>query len=68
MDATGAGDAFWGGFLSSLRQQNVAQADDLTMPIIEKAMRYGNVSGWICVQHKGAVESLPTRAEVERYL
>lgn len=68
VDATGAGDAFWGGFLSSLRQQNVAQADDLTMPIIEKAMRYGNVSGWICVQHKGAVESLPTRAEVERYL
>ena len=68
VDATGAGDAFWGGFLSSRRQQNVTRAEELTMPIIEKAMAYGNVSGWICVQHKGAIESLPTRAEIERFL
>lgn len=65
VDATGAGDAFWGGFLSSLRRQNVTRAEELTIPIIEKAMAYG---GWICVQHKGAIESLPTRAEIERFL
>ena len=68
VDATGAGDAFWGGFLSSLRIQGVEQAFQLTREKLEKAMTYGNVSGWICVQSKGAIESLPTRETIERYL
>jgi len=68
VDATGAGDAFWGGFLSSLRIQGVEQAEQLTREILEKAMTYGNVSGWICVQSKGAIESLPTRAQIESHL
>ncbi len=68
VDATGAGDAFWGGFLACLRIQGITRADQLTREIIEKAMAYGNVSGWICVQSKGAIESLPTRAQIEQYL
>lgn len=68
VDATGAGDAFWGGFLSSLRIQGVEQAGQLTAEVIEKALKYGNTAGWICVQHKGAISSLPTRAEIEKYL
>lgn len=68
VDATGAGDAFWGGFLSSLRIQGVEQAGQLTREILEKALTYGNVSGWICVQSKGAIESLPTRAQIEAHL
>lgn len=68
VDATGAGDAFWGGFLSSLRLQGVSQANQLTREILERAMTYGNVGGWICVQSKGAIESLPTRAQIEQYL
>lgn len=68
VDATGAGDAFWGGFLSSLRIQGVEQAGQLTAGMIEKALKYGNTAGWICVQHKGAISSLPTRAEIEKYL
>jgi len=68
VDATGAGDAFWGGFLSSLRIQGVEQTSQLTREILEKAMTYGNVSGWICVQSKGAIESLPTRAQIESHL
>lgn len=68
VDATGAGDAFWGGFLSSLRIQGVSQASQLTREILEQAMTYGNVSGWICVQSKGAIESLPTRQQIEAYL
>ncbi len=67
VDATGAGDAFWGGFLSSLRFQNVAHAGDLTAPIIKTAMEYGNVSGCICVQGKGAIVSIPTRGQIEEY-
>lgn len=68
VDATGAGDAFWGGLLSSLRLQGVACAAQLTEEGIRKAMEYGNIAGWICVQGKGAIPSLPTRAQIEQYL
>jgi len=68
VDATGAGDAFWGGFLSSLRIQGVNKAEDLTAEIIRTAMEYGNVSGCICVQGKGAIVSIPTRAQIEEYI
>lgn len=68
VDATGAGDAFWGAFLSSLRIQGVEKSADLTEEIIKKAMDYGNVSGCICVQSKGAIASIPTRETIEAYL
>ncbi|MGO5116309.1 carbohydrate kinase family protein [Candidatus Avoscillospira sp. LCP25S3_F1] len=68
VDATGAGDAFWGGFLSSLRIQGVEQASQITEEILRKAMEYGNIAGWICVQSKGAIPSLPTRQQIEQYL
>ena len=68
VDATGAGDAFWGGFLSSLRIQGVEKKEDLTAEKLELAMRYGNVAGSICVQKKGAIDSLPTREEIEEIL
>jgi len=68
VDATGAGDAFWGAFLSSLRIQGVEKASDITADILKKAMEYGNVSGCICVQTKGAIASIPTRAQIEEYL
>ena len=68
VDATGCGDAFWGGFLSSLRIQGAEKAADLTEEMIRTAMNYGNVSGWICVQTKGGIPSLPTRAQIEAEL
>lgn len=68
VDATGAGDAFWGGFLSSLLIQGVDQIDKLDEAKLLKAMEYGNVSGWICVQSKGAISSLPTREQIEAVL
>ncbi len=68
VDATGAGDAFWGGFLSSLRLQGVERTKDLTAEKIRAALQYGNTAGWICVQHKGAISSLPTREEIEKHL
>lgn len=68
VDATGAGDAFWGGFLSSLRLQGVERTKDLTAEKIRTALQYGNTAGWICVQHKGAISSLPTREEIEKHL
>ena len=68
VDATGAGDAFWGAFLAKLRILGVEKAVDLTENIIRQAMEYGNVSGCICVQQKGAIASIPTREQIEIYL
>ena len=68
VDATGAGDAFWGGFLSSLIDQGVTKKWHLTKDRILTAMEYGNVAGWMCVQAKGAITSLPTKAQIQQYL
>lgn len=65
VDATGAGDAFWSGFLSSLLMQGVKDARSIKQDALCKAMEYGNISGSLCVQKKGAISSLPTRDEVE---
>lgn len=68
VDTTGAGDAFWGGLLSSLRLQGVEKAEDLTEEAVLRAMNYGNVAGWLCVQSKGAIPSLPSREQIEQHL
>ena len=67
-DTTGAGDAFWGAFLSLLRFRGVTRAEELTEPLIREAMTYGNVGGWLCVQSKGAIASLPSWQEIRRHL
>lgn len=67
VDATGAGDAFWGAFLSKLRQSGVCTSADLSADILREALEYGNISGSICVQSKGAIASIPTRAQIEAY-
>ncbi|HJB31717.1 MAG TPA: carbohydrate kinase [Candidatus Oscillibacter excrementavium] len=68
VDATGAGDAFWGGLLSMLRFRGVTSAAQLTAPLVREAMTYGNVGGWLCIQGLGAIPSLPTRQEIEAHL
>ena len=68
IDATGAGDAFWGGFLSCLLRSNVKTVKDISEPLLQKALEHGNVAGWLCVQKKGAMESLPTIDEIEAIL
>ncbi len=68
VDTTGAGDAFFGGFLSRLLIQGADHADAFTEELLKDAMRYGNVGGSLCIQSKGAIASLPTRARIEKYL
>ncbi len=68
VDTTGAGDAFWGGFLSRLLIKGADRAELFTRECLEDAMEYGNVGGSLCIQSKGAIASLPTRAEIEGYL
>lgn len=68
IDATGAGDAFWGGFLSSLLMQDVNCVEDLNKVKLINAMNYGNIAGWFTVQKKGAIEALPTKREIEKQM
>jgi fructokinase len=68
VDATGCGDAFWGGFLASLLNQDVRKTSDLTSDILKKAITYGNVGGWCCVQVKGGMSALPAKDRIEEVL
>lgn len=65
-DTTGAGDAYWGGFLASLQRQGVKNTADITRENLAVAAKYGSVSGGLCVQKRGGIPALPTRDEIER--
>lgn len=67
IDSCGAGDAFWGGFLAHLMKSGVTATAQLCEDMIRCAMEHGNIAGWLCVQVKGAIESLPTAEAVEHY-
>lgn len=65
VDATGAGDAFWGGFLSKLLLSGVESVSDITEELLRSAVTYGNAAGGLCVQKFGGIPALPTREEIE---
>ena len=64
IDTTGAGDAYWGGFLASLLRQGVKATSDLNKDILETAAKYGAVSGGLCIQKPGGIPALPTIQEI----
>ncbi|MDY3920432.1 MAG: carbohydrate kinase [Candidatus Limivivens sp.] len=68
VDATGAGDAFWGGFLSRILMSGVEKTADLTEEIVQSALKYGNASGGLCVQKMGGIPALPAKEEIEAFL
>lgn len=68
IDATGAGDAFWGGFLSKLLMQGVSHRTDITSDLLEAALLYGNMSGGLCVQTMGGIPAIPNKEQIEREL
>ncbi len=67
VDTCGAGDAFWGGFLTHLMKSGITSTAELTEKVIRCAIQHGNIAGWLCVQQKGAIESLPNAEDVEHY-
>lgn len=67
-DTTGAGDAFWGGFLSRVLNLGADSVDKFTVEILKDAVNYGNVSGSLAVREKGAIASLPTKEQIEEFL
>ena len=65
VDTTGAGDAFWGGFLSRiLFEKNITEAAQISEGLIREAVVYGNTSGALCVQKSGGIPALPTKNEI----
>nr|MCR4610601.1 carbohydrate kinase [Lachnospiraceae bacterium] len=50
VDATGAGDAFWGGFLSRILMYEPKSASEVNEEMVRTALEYANKSGAICVQ------------------
>lgn len=69
VDATGAGDAFWGGFLSGiLEDKKIHSPSDITENLIIRALVYGNAAGALCVQKPGGIPALPAKSEIEAFL
>lgn len=63
IDTTGAGDSFWGGFLSEyLKHQKTL--DELEWDEIKKCAIYGNITAALCVQKRGGIPAIPTKDEV----
>lgn len=64
-DTTGAGDAFWGTFLSVLIQNGCT---DGRWPeeVIRRAVRFGNAAGALCVGKKGAIIPDMSRGALEK--
>ena len=48
--------------------ENLDECPQKLFEIVKNAMEYGNISGCICVQSKGAIDSLPTREIIEAYI
>lgn len=63
VDTTGAGDAFYGGVLAKLDSMS-----ELTEQNLTEAFRFANVCGALNTLGRGAIDHLPTKAEVEKYL
>ncbi|WP_273447161.1 carbohydrate kinase family protein, partial [Thermophilibacter provencensis] len=67
VDATGAGDSFWGGFLAGFCESGKA-AGDVTCEDAAGFARLGNAVASLCVRKRGAIPAMPERADVEALL
>lgn len=56
VDTTGAGDAFWGGFLYKLLEQQIPMDNHEKL---RECARFGNAVATLCVGKRGAIPALP---------
>lgn len=64
IDTTGAGDAFWGGFLYKLLESS-KKPMELTLSEIKTFAEFSNSVAGICVQRRGAIPAMPSLDEIE---
>jgi fructokinase len=67
VDTTGAGDAFWGGFLYQLLQHKTP-VSALSSEQLKASVTFANAVATLCVQKRGAIPAMPTLEETERFL
>ena len=67
IDTTGAGDSFWGGFLSRFLSLNTA-VEELTGENIRACAVQGNAVACLCVQKRGGIPAIPSAEEVKAFL
>lgn len=65
VDTTGAGDSFWGGFLTCISESG-KPLDALTLADYASFARFGNAAASLCVEKRGAMPAMPDRAAVLR--
>lgn len=63
IDTTGAGDAFWGGFLYKVIESGKKPAD-LTIDELKTFAEFANSVAGICVQRRGAIPAMPSIEEI----
>lgn len=64
VDTTGAGDSFWGGFLSAYLSKE-KKIEELTWKEIEECALMGNAAAALCVQKRGGIPAIPKKCEIE---
>lgn len=67
VDTTGAGDSFWGGFLSHFLTLHKA-IEELDREEIRACALVGNAVAGLCVQKRGGIPAIPERERVMEFL
>ncbi len=65
IDTTGAGDSFWGGFLSQIISNKKA-LDEIEFSKFVEFVRVANATASLCVEKSGAIRAMPTLEEVKK--
>lgn len=63
VDTTGAGDSFWGGFLSCFLTFNTS-VDETRWTNLKKAALTGNAIDTLYVQKRGGIPAIPSKEDV----
>ena len=67
IDTTGAGDAFWGGFLHRMLTLN-KRPNQLTMKEAADCAGWGNAVATCCILKRGAIPAMPSLDEVKKFI
>lgn len=67
IDTTGAGDSFWGGFLSKFLSLN-KDINNLKWNEIYECAVLGNAVAALCIQKRGGIPAIPTYQEVMEFI
>ena len=65
VDTTGAGDAFWGGFIFELLRSGKS-LEQVSLDDMVIFARLGNATAACCVGHRGAIPAMPTMEEAKK--